>query len=123
MTNHRLVYSTDDPAGTKRNKSCSRCKELLADCRCEKTPAASPDNFTAIMRMEKKGRGGKVVTVIAGLPRATPFLKNLTSDLKRRCGTGGTFVVTPKEGQIELQGDRREALREILTTLGIRHKG
>ena len=119
MKNNRLVYSTD-PA---LNKSCAKCKELLSECSCPKASAPHPGNFTAVMRMEKKGRGGKVVTVITGLPRATPFLKDLTSKLKQRCGTGGTFLVTPKDGQIELQGDRREALREILTTLGIRNKG
>jgi len=121
MKGNRLVYSTDSAV----NKRCPKCKEVISECTCPKETALDPRaaNYSAVLRIEKKGRGGKVVTVVAGLPKATPFLKELTSKLKQRCGTGGTFVVTPNDGQIELQGDRRDALREILPTLGIRSKG
>ena len=60
--------------------------------------------------MEKKGRSGKTVTVIAGLPRNTDFLRDLCQELKRACGTGGAVW----EDSIELQGDLRDRVREYL---------
>jgi translation initiation factor 1 len=60
--------------------------------------------------MEKKGRSGKIVTVIAGLPRNTDFLKDLCQELKRACGTGGAV----SDDSIELQGDVRDRVREYL---------
>ena len=69
--------------------------------------------------MEKKGRGGKTVTVVDGLPNNAAFLKDLGQELKRACGTGGTVV----EGAVELQGDLRERVREVLTKKGFVVKG
>ena len=63
-----------------------------------------------LRRVEKKGRGGKAVTVVDGLPNNAAFLKDLCQELKRLCGTGGTV----DEGAIELQGDLRERIREVL---------
>ena len=61
--------------------------------------------------MEKKGRGGKTVTVVDGLPRNAAFLKSLCQELKRACGTGGAV----SEDTIELQGDLRDRVREYLS--------
>jgi translation initiation factor 1 len=69
--------------------------------------------------MEKKGRGGKTVTVVYGLPDNEAFLKELSQKLKRACGTGGTVM----DGGIELQGDLRERVREVLQQLGYTVKG
>ena len=69
--------------------------------------------------MEKKGRGGKTVTVVFGLPANQPFLKELAQQLKRACGAGGTVV----EGGVELQGDLRERVREFLAKQGYVVKG
>jgi translation initiation factor 1 len=69
--------------------------------------------------MEKKGRGGKTVTVVDGLPDNAVFLKELTQELKRLCGTGGAVA----EGAIELQGDLRDRVREHLTKKGWTVKG
>lgn len=60
--------------------------------------------------MEKKGRGGKTVTVVDGLPRNAAFLKELCQELKRACGTGGAV----SDDTIELQGDLRDRVREYL---------
>jgi translation initiation factor 1 len=60
--------------------------------------------------MEKKGRGGKTVTVVAGLPRNAAFLRELCQDLKRACGTGGAV----SQDSIELQGDLCDRVREYL---------
>ncbi len=69
--------------------------------------------------MEKAGRGGKTVTVVYGLPRNDAFLKDLAKDLKRACGTGGTAT---DEG-VELQGDIRDRVRDLLAKRGFQVKG
>jgi translation initiation factor 1 len=68
----------------------------------------------AKLRMEKKGRGGKTVTVVDGLPHNDAFLEELAQELKRLCGTGGTVT----EGGIELHGDLRDRLRDALAQKG-----
>ena len=67
---------------------------------------------------ETKGRAGKGVTVITGLPLRAAELETLASQLKRRCGSGGTV----KEGTIEIQGDHRDLLVTELTRLGFSAK-
>jgi translation initiation factor 1 len=115
----RLVYSSDP----ELNKKCARCKELVVECTCEKdTPGPIP-GFTAVLRIEKKGRGGKTVTVIAKLPRKEAFLKDLTTLLKKKCGSGGTYLMEGGEGSIEIQGDKRELIRQVLDAQKIKHKG
>jgi translation initiation factor 1 len=69
--------------------------------------------------MEKKGRGGKIVTVVFGLPRNAAFLKDLAQELKRACGTGGA---TTGDG-VELQGDIRDRVRDLLAAKGFQVKG
>ena len=115
----RLVYSTD-PA---LNQKCPRCKELLPECTC--TPEVDPKayKFIAILRIEKSGRSGKTVTVIDQLPKNEVFLKNLTTLLKKKCGSGGTYLMDGKEGKIEIQGDKREMIRTVLMKENIRSKG
>jgi len=69
--------------------------------------------------MEKKGRGGKMVTVVDGLPNNADFLKELIQELKRACGTGGAAG----DGLVELQGDLRDRIREVLRDKGFIVKG
>lgn len=78
-----------------------------------------PDRPVAKLRMEKKGRGGKTVTVVYGLPNNTEFLKDLASELKKVCGCGGS---TTEDG-IELQGDLRDRVRAHLEKKGFGVKG
>ncbi len=68
--------------------------------------------------LEKKGRGGKIVSVISGLPGNDDELRNLASELKRLCGSGGTL----KDGIIEIQGDHRTALVEALSARDLKVK-
>jgi translation initiation factor 1 len=75
--------------------------------------------MVAKLRMEKTGRSGKTVTVIYGLPQNEELLKNLSQELKRACGCGGAVA----EDGIELQGDLRERVRELLTKKGFAVKG
>ena len=63
---------------------------------------------------ETKGRAGKGVTVITGLPLSRAQLEALASQLKRRCGSGGTV----REGVIEIQGEHRDVLVQELAKLG-----
>jgi translation initiation factor 1 len=114
--NARLVYSTNT-AG-----KCAICGWPQRDCRCSSRRAATeaiPARIVAKLRMEKKGRGGKTVTVVYGLPQNPEFLRELTQELKRACGTGGTAV----DDGVELQGDLRERVREVLTKRGYVVKG
>lgn len=114
--NARTVYSTG--AG----RVCPRCGWPERDCRCSSTAGrdeAVPARIVARLRMEKAGRGGKTVTVVYGLPRNAAFLKELSQELKRGCGTGGTAV----DDGVELQGDVRERVRELLQKKGYAVKG
>lgn len=117
--NTRLVYSTDP----KENRTCPKCKELAPECRCIPEDNIINSQFTAIFRLEKNGRGGKTVTVLDGLPRHETYLKDLLKEIKTRCGTGGTFQVGPKSGILEIQGDKRDAIKKILTSKSIKFKG
>ena len=78
-----------------------------------------PTRLVAKLRTEKKGRGGKTVTVVYGLPENIDLLKELSQELKRACGTGGTIV----EGAVELQGDLRDRVRDVLAKRGYVVKG
>jgi translation initiation factor 1 len=78
-----------------------------------------PGRVVAKLRMEKKGRGGKTVTVVYDLPQNAAFLKELAQELKRTCGTGGAV----SENTIELQGDLRDRVRECLMKKGWTVKG
>ena len=70
------------------------------------------------VRRETKGRGGKTVTAIDGVPLPPDELRALAQELKRRCGTGGSV----KGGVIEVQGDHRDALVAALEERGLRVK-
>lgn len=115
----RLVYSTDP----ELNRKCPACKEVFSECTC--TPEQDPKayKFIAVLRVEKQGRGGKTVTVIDRLPKNRLFLQNLTTLLKRKCGSGGTFLMDGRDGVIEIQGDKRDIIRGALMKEGIQYKG
>ena len=104
----RLVYSTE--AG----RLCPQCQRAIASCVCGKdAPAANGDGIVRLHR-ETKGRGGKAVTLIKGLPLAGTELKALAKVLKQKCGVGGAL----KEQSIEIQGDQRQILKTELEKLG-----
>ena len=112
--NARIVYSS--AAG----RICRGCGLPERGCTCGQAASEPvPTRPIAKLRMEKKGRGGKTVTVVFGLPNNAAFLKDLSQELKRACGTGGTIV----EGGVELQGDLRERVRDVLVKRGYGVKG
>ena len=104
-----LVYSTE------HGRICPGCRMPVANCQCRRT-ASTPDARGAIVRVgrETKGRKGKGVTVVTGVPLAAGALDELASKLKRVCGSGGTV----KDGVIEIQGDHRDVLVAELAKLG-----
>jgi len=110
----RSVYVT----GVGRIKYCSRCGAPETECRCrDAAPTPPKDGFVRVAR-DKKGRGGKTVTTISGLPLAGAELEALAVTLKKQCGAGGTV----KDGVIEIQGDVRERVEPKLVALGYRVK-
>jgi translation initiation factor 1 len=115
MNNHsELVYSTNP----ELNKPCPRCKKLAGSCTCKNT---TPDTskIKAVLRLEKKHRGGKDVTIIDRLPPSEEFLKDLSATLKRKCGTGGTYKIEDGIGSVEIQGDKRVQIKTELEKMGI----
>ena len=119
MSDTRLVFSTDP----KLNQKCQKCKELVPSCTCEPEIDATTTKFVAVLRIETGGRKGKTVTVVDGLPKQELFLRKLTTELKKKCGSGGTYLTGGREGVIEIQGDKREQIRLVLSKQGIKHKG
>jgi translation initiation factor 1 len=78
-----------------------------------------PAKVVAKLRLESKGRGGKMVTVVYGLPDNQAFLDDLAQTLKKQCATGGTV----RPGAVELSGDVRERVRALLQARGLTVKG
>ncbi len=74
---------------------------------------SAADSVVRVAR-QTKGRKGKGVTVITGVPLTGDELKNLAKTLKQRCGSGGTV----KNDVIEIQGDHRDALVRELAQKG-----
>ena len=116
MDNTRLVYSTET------GKICPSCQNPAADCTCKKKKSRSQLNIKidGIIRVQRevKGRKGKTVTTVSGFQMNTDELKNLATQLKRRCGTGGSV----KDGVIIIQGDHRDTLVTELKTRGFKAK-
>ncbi|MEQ1896892.1 MAG: stress response translation initiation inhibitor YciH [Vicinamibacterales bacterium] len=114
--NSRLVYTSD------MGRVCPGCGWPATNCQCSARRAGTepvPLRVVAKLRMEKAGRGGKTVTVVFDLPGNAAFLKDLCSELKRLCGTGGAV----SENTVELQGDLRERVRAHLVKKGWVVKG
>ena len=106
-----LVYSTD--AG----RHCPDCGQPIGQCICGQPVVPAGDGIARVRR-ESKGRGGKTVTTVSGVPLAGEELKELASALKKRCGTGGAL----KDGVIEIQGDHVELLLGELHKRGFQAK-
>ncbi|MCE5362159.1 translation initiation factor Sui1 [Pseudomonas sp. GLN_6] len=106
-----LVYSTDS------GRHCPDCSQPVDACTCKQTLIPEGDGIARVRR-ETKGRGGKTVTTISGVPLAVDALQELASALKKRCGCGGSL----KDGVIEIQGDHVELLLAELIKQGFKAK-
>ena len=107
-TETRLVYSTDG------GRLCPQCLRTVTACVCGKSRPAVTGDGTVRLHRETKGRGGKAVTLIKGLPLSGDALKDLASQLKKKCGVGGAL----KDDIVEIQGDQRDFLKIELEKLG-----
>jgi len=106
--NSKLVYSCET------GRHCPKCGKTHKQCICSnQTNTSKGDGIVRIQR-ETKGRKGKGVTLITGIPLPSEELKKLAKTLKQKCGTGGTI----KNGIIEIQGDHRELLLQELQNKG-----
>jgi translation initiation factor 1 len=115
----RLVYTTDP----KMNQKCKKCREFVSECACASEADIKKSPIIPVLRIEKSGRCGKVVTVIDRLPGNESYLKDIAKTLKERCGSGGTYKREGAIGSIEIQGDKREQIRGIFSKIGINCKG
>ena len=107
--NSRLVYDSDAPLQKPARPSRKE--------KGPEPPAASlnlPRDGVVRLLRDRKGRGGKTVTLVAGVGGTPAALQALASDLKRLCGTGGTL----RGDVIEIQGDVRERVKPELERRG-----
>lgn len=102
MADNNLVYSTE-----------------VGKIKPTQQPVVRPKG-DGIVRIQKQtsGRKGKGVSVIIGLDLDDTELTKLGAELKKRCGCGGST----KDGTIEIQGDKRELLKELLELKGFKVK-
>jgi translation initiation factor 1 len=106
--NTRLVYSTE------HGRTCPDCRKSLDRCTCRKKTAKPAGDGIVRVGRSTKGRKGKGVTVIYGIPADEGQLKQVAKTLKQKCGSGGTV----KAGTIEIQGDHRDVLVAELKGMG-----
>ena len=103
----RVVWSSSDGDQRKRQRVVSPSKTF-----------PQPNQQTAYLHRESKGRGGKGVSLVKNLSLSEKDMKALAKKLKQACGTGGTV----KNGIIEIQGEQREKIAETLKKLGYQVK-
>lgn len=80
----------------------------------EETSAAERQDGCLKVIVERKGRGGKVATIITGFTVSDEAVADIASKLKQKLGTGGSA----RGGEILIQGDRAEAVVKALEALG-----
>jgi translation initiation factor 1 len=108
----RIVYSTGV------GSLCPNCRRAVRDCVCPKGAPAAAKLGPIVVGRETKGRAGKGVTTVTGLPLAPADIEELATRLKKRCGSGGTV----REGVIEIQGDHRDVIVAELGKRGLNAK-
>ena len=111
-TSGGLVYSTD--AG----RMCPICRRAVGQCTCKKAAAVPAGDGIVRVQRETKGRGGKAVTLVRGVPVDADALAAMGKELKAACGSGGTV----KDGVIEVQGDHVEKVMAVLQQRGYKVK-
>jgi translation initiation factor 1 len=124
MERRRLVYDSD----AIQPGRCPSCGKRLDRCTCGQAAGAArapredrpkavnslPRDGVVRLLRDRKGRGGKTVTLVAGLSGPPAALAQLASELKRACGTGGTL----RGDVLEIQGDVRDRVRAELERRG-----
>ncbi|HID35927.1 MAG TPA: translation initiation factor [Ghiorsea sp.] len=114
-----LVYSSEDGMINKSSQPSAKASKRKKKRKiATPSPIKNPNKQGVRIMRESKGRGGKSVSVIAGLNLDKGELKTLSKTLKAQLGTGGAI----KESNIEIQGDHREKLLKLLEKQGIKAK-
>lgn len=108
MKKRGLVYSTD------QGRTCPTCNNPSAQCSCSNSDTLASTSTRITISRSTKGRNGKAVIVISGIPLPPDKLKMLATELKRKCGGGGTI----KKGTIEIQGEHLDLLKDALSDRG-----
>jgi translation initiation factor 1 len=103
-----LVYSTEG------GRMCPTCRQPVTQCDCKTASAPAKTDGVVRVSRESKGRGGKNVTLVKGVPLTGDALTALGKQLKTMCGSGGTV----KDGVIEIQGDHCDRVVEWLKAQG-----
>ena len=105
-TSSHTVWSSDSGDLRKKEQDKPTAKSL------------PPNQQTAYLHRDSKGRGGKGVTLIRNLVLSEEDMSALAKRIKQACGAGGTV----KDGAIEIQGGNREKVAEVLLKLGYKVK-
>ncbi len=108
-----FVYSTEEGDLRKQNKQKKKNKRKGGA-----TPPGIKNDGTIRVQKESKGRGGKTVSVVYGMPGSGEELKEWATKLKQQCGTGGSV----KSGTIIIQGDKVDPIVSILKDAGFSAK-
>ncbi len=103
-----IVYSTE------HGRMCPDCGKPVGKCVCRKGSVIPQGDGIVRVSRDTKGRKGKTMTVVTGVLLDEAGLQKLATELKRRCGAGGTV----KDGVIEIQGDHRDLVAAELTKRG-----
>ncbi len=99
---------------TEFGRMCPVCKNALKECTCRPDRNVTESDGVVRLQRQTKGRKGKGVTLVTGVPLVGSELIQLGKLLKKKCGSGGTV----KDGVIEIQGDHRDTLMIELTKRG-----
>ena len=119
MSNDRTVWVS----GIGRIRYCARCRKPEQECICRQStqvaerPGMPRDGIVRLAR-DRKGRNGKTVTIVTGLPDDPVVRDELGRSLRKLCGAGGTT----RNGVVEIQGDHVERLYVHLVGLGYQVK-
>ena len=106
MSKNRTIWSSEQGDLRKKGNKPSPVKSL------------PPQQQTAYLHRESKGRGGKAVTLVKNLTLSPADMKALAKKLKAVCGSGGTV----KDSVIEIQGEHREKIAVALEKMGYKVK-
>ena len=103
MSNSRIVYSTDNNA--------------VDNSEVRESSNIDPSEQVVRIHLDRKG-GGRIVTIIKGLMHESRIMIDLTKELKKKCGSGGSF----KNNEILIQGNKRDVVQEFLQKKGYNPK-
>ncbi|HBG61153.1 MAG: hypothetical protein A2Y03_06420 [Omnitrophica WOR_2 bacterium GWF2_38_59] len=100
---------------------CFKCRQPVDICVCPSFDPNKPkvDLYRPVLKVDKECRKGKVVVLIEGLPDDKVYLKELAKKLKIKTGSGGTYFIIDNQGVIEIQGEKKEIIKEVLRSEGL----